>query len=51
MRVEDLNDFDQFYGNFRNPIIRPNENGLSPTDVPNRLIVRENVIIEQGSLD
>ena len=25
---------------FRNPIIRPNENSLSPTDVPNRLIVR-----------
>ena len=38
--TKDLNDFDQFYGNFRNPIIRPNENGLSPTDVPNRLIVR-----------
>jgi len=35
-----LNDYDQFFGNFRNPIIRPNENGLNPTDVPNRLIVR-----------
>jgi outer membrane receptor protein involved in Fe transport len=38
--THDLNDFDQFFGNFRNPIIRPNENALSPTDVPNRLIVR-----------
>ena len=38
--ARDLNDFDQFYGNFRNPIIRANENGLSPTDVPNRIIVR-----------
>ncbi len=38
--TRDLNDFDQFYGNFRNPIIRANENSLSPTDVPNRLIVR-----------
>jgi carboxypeptidase family protein len=38
--TRDLNDYDQFYGNFRNPIIRPNENSLSPTDVPNRLIVR-----------
>jgi len=38
--VRDLNDFDQFYGNFRNPIIRLNEHGLSPTDVPNRIIVR-----------
>jgi outer membrane receptor protein involved in Fe transport len=36
----DLNDYDQFYGNFRNPIIRPNEYALSPTDVPNRLIIR-----------
>jgi hypothetical protein len=38
--TRDLNDYDQFYGNFRNPIIRPNENSLSPTDVPNRMIVR-----------
>jgi hypothetical protein len=38
--TRDLNDYDQFYGNFRNPIIRQNENNLSPTDVPNRLIVR-----------
>ena len=38
--TRDLNDYDQFFGNFRNPIIRPDENSLSPTDVPNRLIVR-----------
>jgi hypothetical protein len=38
--TRDLNDYDQFYGNFRNPIIRTNENSLSPTDVPNRVIVR-----------
>jgi hypothetical protein len=38
--TRDLNDYDQFFGNFREPIIRPNENGLSPTDVPNRVIVR-----------
>ena len=36
----DLNDYDQFFGNFRNPIIRANANSLSPTDVPNRMIVR-----------
>ena len=41
--TRDLNDFDQFFGNFRNPIIRPNENSLSPTDVPNRLIVRGSI--------
>ena len=38
--TRDLNDYDQFYGNFRNPIIRANANSLSPTDVPNRMIVR-----------
>jgi hypothetical protein len=38
--TRDLNDYDQFFGNFRNPIIRANEDSLSPTDVPNRLIVR-----------
>jgi outer membrane receptor protein involved in Fe transport len=36
----DLNDYDQFFGNFRNPIIRANERSLSATDVPNRIIVR-----------
>jgi hypothetical protein len=28
---------------FRNPVIRSNENALSPTDVPNRLIVRGSI--------
>jgi hypothetical protein len=36
----DLNNYDQFYGNLRNPIVRPNEYNLIPTDVPNRLLVR-----------
>jgi hypothetical protein len=36
----DLNNYDQFYGNFRNPIMRANEHSLIPTDVPHRLIVR-----------
>jgi hypothetical protein len=36
----DLNNYDQFYGNLRNPIIRPNENSLIPTDVRHRLVVR-----------
>ncbi len=38
--TRNLNDYDQFFGSFRNPIIRADENSLSPTDVPNRLIVR-----------
>ena len=38
--TRDLNDYDQFFGNFRNPILRPNENSLNPTDVPHRVVVR-----------
>jgi len=41
--TRDLNDYDQFFGNFRNPIIRANDNAISATDVPNRVIVRGNV--------
>jgi hypothetical protein len=38
--TRELNAYDDFFGNFRNPIIRANENSLSPTDVPHRWIVR-----------
>jgi hypothetical protein len=38
--TRDLNAYDDFFGNFRDPIIRANENSLSPTDVPHRMIVR-----------
>ena len=38
--TRNLNDYDQFFGNFRTPIIRPDEHSLSSTDVPNRVIVR-----------
>jgi hypothetical protein len=41
--VADLNSYDQFYGNLRNPIIRANERNLTSTDVPNRLLVRGNI--------
>jgi hypothetical protein len=36
----DLNNYDQFYGNLRNPILRDNEYNLIATDVPHRLLVR-----------
>jgi hypothetical protein len=36
----DLNNYDLFYGNFRNPIIRANENSYSSTDVRHRVLVR-----------
>ena len=36
----DLNNYDQFYGNFPNPIVRANELSLTPTDVRHRLLLR-----------
>jgi hypothetical protein len=36
----DLNSYDQFYGNFRTPIVRANEHNLIPTDVRHRLLLR-----------
>lgn len=37
--VGDLNDFNQFFGNFENPVIRPNERSLQPFDATNRFLV------------
>jgi Carboxypeptidase regulatory-like domain/TonB dependent receptor/TonB-dependent Receptor Plug Domain len=34
----DLNDFNSYFGNLRRPVIRPNEYGPQPFDVPNRLL-------------
>jgi hypothetical protein len=34
----DLNAFDTFFGNFRNPIVRPNSTSITNIDVPNRLV-------------
>jgi hypothetical protein len=39
----DLNNYDQFYGNLRNPIVRANEHNLNPTDVRHRLLLRGTV--------
>ena len=36
----DLNHFDTYYGNFRNPVIVANQYALTSTDVPHRLLVR-----------
>jgi hypothetical protein len=36
----DLNAYDHFFGNFRTPIVRPNEHGPTPTDVRHRLLLR-----------
>jgi hypothetical protein len=36
----DLNYYDQFYGNLRNPLVRANEHGPIPTDVRHRVLLR-----------
>jgi hypothetical protein len=36
----DLNDFDEFFGDFRNPLIRLNEYSLSDIDVPHRVLAQ-----------
>src|SRR5215471_599834 len=36
--VGDLNDFNSYFGNFQNPVIRRNEHSLLPYDVPNRFV-------------
>jgi hypothetical protein len=38
--TSDLNTYDDFYGNFRNPIVRANEHNLITTDVRHRLLLR-----------
>ncbi len=34
----DLNDFNQFFGNYANPVINPDERGRLPWDAPNRFL-------------
>jgi outer membrane receptor for ferrienterochelin and colicin len=36
----DLNDFNSYFGNFENPIIRANERSRLPFDTPNRFLLR-----------
>ena len=38
--IGDLNDFNSYFGNFENPIIRANERSRSPFDAPNRFLFR-----------
>ena len=41
----DLNSFDQYFGNARNPLIRPNQYGLINTDAPNRIVIRGSYLL------
>jgi hypothetical protein len=44
----DLNAYDNFFGNLRTPIVRPNAYSLTSTDVPNRFLVRGTVLLPRG---
>jgi len=41
----DLNSFDQYFGNARNPIVQPNQYGLINTDAPNRVVIRGSYLL------
>jgi hypothetical protein len=45
--VGNLNAFDTYFGTFRVPIVRPDQYALSPTDVPNRLLIRGIVTVRK----
>ena len=46
--IGDLNDFNSYFGNFQNPIIRPNERSLLPYDAPNRFVFWGNFGVKYG---
>jgi hypothetical protein len=46
--IGDLNDFNSYFGNFQNPIIRPNERSLLPYDAPNRFVFWGNFSVKYG---
>jgi len=46
--IGDLNDFNSYFGNFENPIIRANERSQLPFDVPNRFLIRSEFHTKYG---
>jgi Carboxypeptidase regulatory-like domain/TonB-dependent Receptor Plug Domain len=44
----DLNDFNSYYGNFENPVIRQNERSLLAFDAPNRFVFWGNFGVKYG---
>jgi len=46
--IGDLNDFNSYYANFENPIIRRNEQSLLPFDAPNRFVFWGNFRVKYG---
>jgi Carboxypeptidase regulatory-like domain/TonB dependent receptor/TonB-dependent Receptor Plug Domain len=46
--IGDLNDFNSYYANFENPIIRRNERSFLPFDAPNRFLFWGNFSVKYG---
>jgi hypothetical protein len=46
--IGDLNDFNSYFGNFENPIIRANERSRLPFDAPNRFLFRSEFHAKYG---
>ena len=46
--IGDLNDFNSYFGNFENPIIRVNERSRLPFDAPNRFLFRGDLQAKYG---
>ena len=46
--VGSLNDFNTFYGNIANPVIRADERGPLPWDVPNRVLMWASITLPRG---
>jgi hypothetical protein len=46
--IGDLNDFNSYYSNFENPIIRRNERSFLPYDAPNRFVFWGNFGVKYG---
>src|SRR5581483_11490064 len=44
----DLNDFNAFFGNIENPVIRPDESGPLPWDAPHRVLLWAHVTLPRG---
>jgi hypothetical protein len=46
--IGNLNDFNSFFGNIENPVIRPDERGPLPWDAPNRVLLWSSVSLPRG---
>jgi len=46
--IGDLNDFNSYYANFANPIVRRNEQSFLPYDAPNRFVFWGNFNVKYG---